>query len=142
MRRTLVSFAACLALAGCGGGTASTDAPETRPTTKQPQTFTVSGFVTANGSFGLACAGTGAWADLHRGTRVVVRAADGSRLGSGVLEEGFADDDAPQRRCIFEFSVPGVPEGDGPFLVQVAERPPVSFERRQAGQVAVTLGRR
>jgi hypothetical protein len=129
----------CLALLGCGHGAPGSGTPATEPSEEPRKTFSVSGFVTANGSFGIACNGVGRSADLHRGTRVVVRGAGGTSLATGVLEEGFADDDEPQRRCIFAFAVKEVPEDRGPFTVQVAERAAVPFTREQAGQVGVTL---
>jgi hypothetical protein len=134
-----------LALAGCAGQSGDSSAPSPSPSSSPSsspgptKTFTVSGFVTAEGSFGLACRGLGASADLHAGAPVVVRDAEGARLAAGVLGDGFADDDAPQRRCIFSFSVPKVPEGTGPFSVQVARRAPVPFDRRDAAQVTVRL---
>jgi hypothetical protein len=140
VRRLLVCAVAGLVLAGCGKPSADPDTTPTSPSTRTPETFTVSGFVTAEGSFALACKGVGATADLHAGARVVVRGAGGASLATGSLGDGFADDDQPQRRCIFPFSVRKVPEGSGPFSVQVADRPPVPFDRRQAHQVEVRLG--
>jgi hypothetical protein len=140
MRSALTSAAMWLALAGCAGGAPDSGTSTPEPSLKPQKTFTVSGFVTAHGSFATACKGVGRSADLHSGTRVVVRGAAGAALAGGVLEDGFADDDEPQRRCIFPFTVMKVPEGRGPFTVQVAQRTAVPFTRKQAGQVGVTLG--
>ena len=140
MRRAVACCTVYLALTACAGDGA--DGPSTRaePTPTKAATFTVSGYLTANGSFGLACRGIGESADLHRGTPVVVRDAGGTKVAAGALGDGFADDDAPQSRCIFSFTVRKVPEGNGPFTVQVARRPPVSFTRDQANLVEVMVG--
>lgn len=142
----LVYGVAWLLLAGCGGSSADhRTTPESSPasTPATPTaTFTVTGFVTAEGSFGLACKGLGSTADLHVGAPVVVLGAGGATLATGALGDGFADDDQPQRRCIFPFSVRKVPDGKGPFSVQVAHRSPVPFDRRRAGQVEVKVGQR
>jgi hypothetical protein len=147
VRSVLMYAVSCLLLAACGRTSADRDSsPTSSPTSSPasssgaPATFTVTGFVTAEGSFGLACKGVGSSADLHKGTQVVVLGAGGATLATGALGDGFADDDQPQRRCIFPFSVRKVPDGKGPFSVQVAHRPPVSFDRRRAGQVEVRLG--
>jgi hypothetical protein len=136
----LVYGVGCLVLAACGGPSADPGTTPASPSDSPRKTFTVSGFVTAEGSFGLACKGLGSSADLHVGATVVVRGAGGARLASGTLGDGFADDDQPQRRCIFPFSVRKVPEEKGPYSVQVTHRTPVSFDRRRAGQVEVKLG--
>jgi hypothetical protein len=140
----LVYVVGCLVLAACGGPSADPGttpaSPSDRPSATPRGSFTVSGFVTAEGSFGLACKGLGSSADLHVGAPVVVRGAKGAKLATGALGDGFADDDQPQRRCIFQFSVRKVPEGTGPFSVQVGDRKPVPFDRRRAGQVEVRLG--
>ena len=138
MRRLVACAASCLVLAACGEPSGSGEA--TPSATPRPvRTFTVSGYVTAEGSFGVACKGVGPSADLHAGTRVVVRSRAGASLATGALGDGFADDDQPQRRCIYPFSVRKVPDGRGPYSVQVARREPVPFDRRQAGQVDVRL---
>lgn len=147
MRKVWLAAAMCLALAGCGEDPADDRAdrttdrstPTREPSASPMRTFTVSGFVTANGTFGIACRGTGRSADLRRGAPVVVLGADDAVIGSGALGEGFADDDSPQRRCIFPFTVRKVPEGDGPFAVRVTRRAAVPFTRAQGAQVAVTL---
>jgi|1185.fasta_scaffold100812_3 hypothetical protein len=136
----LVSVVGCLVLAACGSPSADPGTTPASPSGRPRETFTVSGFVTAEGSFGLACKGLGSSADLHVGAPVVVRGAGGAKLATGALGDGFADDDQPQRRCIFQFSVRKVPEGKGPFSVQVGDRKPVPFDRRRAGQVEVRLG--
>jgi hypothetical protein len=139
MRRALITAAACLALAGCGEPAAESGTTKPDPAATPRETFTVSGFVTANGSFGLACNGIGRSADLHQGARVVVLGADGTGIATGAHAEGFADDDSPQGRCIFPFTVRKVPEGRGPFTLRVARRDAVPFAREHAGQVAVTF---
>ena len=151
MRSVWVAAAMCLALAGCGedeaddatgrttGPTTDRGTPTREPSASPASTFTVSGFVTANGTFGIACRGTGRSVDLHSGAPVEVLGAEGAVIASGALGEGFADDDSPQRRCIFPFTVRKVPEGRGPFAVQVARRTAVPFTREHAGQVTVTL---
>jgi hypothetical protein len=139
VRRLLAYAACCLVLAGCGAPSGNGDGTPAPTSPRPARTFTVSGYVTAEGSFGLACKGVGPSADLHAGASVVVRGRGGSNLATGALGDGFADDDQPQRRCIFPFSVRKVPEGRGPFSVQVAQRRPVSFDRRQAHQLDIRL---
>jgi len=148
MRRGVLVLGTCLALAGCGGtgGTAdpgSTGTPRadrSGPSPTPPHSFTATGFLTAEGTFGVACSGVGRSAGLRRGSPVVVRDSHGVVVATGTLEDGFADDDAPQRRCIFPFTVRKIPEAGGPFTVRVADRPAGGFDRRHATQVGLHIG--
>src|SRR4051812_26773091 len=147
MRRGVLVLGTCLALAGCGGtgGTAdpgSTGTPRadrSGPSPTPPHSFTATGFLTAEGTFGVACSGVGRSAGLRRGSPVVVRDSHGVVVATGTLEDGFADDDAPQRRCIFPFTVRKIPEAGGPFTVRVADPPAAApprggFFSRSAGE--------
>src|SRR3954467_4935267 len=99
MRSVWVAAAMCLALAGCGedptdDGTDRTTDPTTdrgtptpEPSASPARTFPVSGFVTANGTFGIACRGTGRSVDLRSGAPVVVLGAEGAVIASGALGE-------------------------------------------------------
>jgi hypothetical protein len=163
MRYGVLVLAVCLALAGCGGtgdtagrggsrssegsgaagsqgGTGADPSSSASLTPGAPRSFTASGFLTAEGTFAVACSGIGSSSGLRRGAPVVVRNANGTVVATGALEDGFADDDAPQRRCIFPFTVRRVPEEGGPFTVRVAGRPAGGFDRRQAAQVGLHIG--
>src|SRR3954464_3298297 len=112
MRHGVLVLAVCLTLGACGGpgdtpgdtaggsGDGTSSASPTRP-----RSFTASGFLTAEGTFAVACSGVGGSAGLRRGAPVVIRNAARAVVATGRLQDGFADDDAPQRRCIFPFTV-------------------------------------
>jgi hypothetical protein len=154
MRYGVLVLAVCLTLGACGGtsdtagrgtgtsGTAATGSadPSGSASPKTPRSFTASGFLTAEGTFAVACSGVGGSSGLRRGAPVVVRNAAGTVVATGALQDGFADDDAPQRRCIFSFTVRNIPDGGGPFTVRVADRPAGGFDRRHAAQVGLHIG--
>jgi hypothetical protein len=150
MRHGILVLAVCLTLSGCGGGdTARHDDTGSSPATGDPSGsasrtpagfFTATGFLTAEGTFGVACSGVGRSAGLRRGAPVSVSNATGTVVATGALEDGFADDDAPQRRCIFPFTVRRIPEDGGPFTVRVADRPAGRFDRQHAAQVGLHIG--
>jgi hypothetical protein len=157
MRHRILTLVVCVMLAGCGGtdstgdpsgeGSAGSargagsagDASAGRSPTPAG-TFTATGFLTAEGTFGVACSGVGRSSGLRPGAPVLVRDPGGTVVATGALEDGFADDDAPQRRCIFPFTVRGIPDGDGRFTVRVAGRPAGGFDRRHAAQVGLHIG--
>src|SRR3954463_5241689 len=89
VRKMLVYVVGCLLLAACGGPSADPGTTPASPSGRPRETFAVSGFVTAEGSFGLGCKGLDSSADLHVGAPVVVRGAGGTTLATGALGDGF-----------------------------------------------------
>jgi hypothetical protein len=111
-----------------------------------PGTFTVRGSVDVTGGlgvapFGAACdtAAVPGAADLAPGGQVVVYDAAGRALAFGVLGEGTRDAGGG---CVMPFTVPGVPDGGGPFFVEVTHRGRVGFSRGQAGAVTLAVALR
>jgi hypothetical protein len=96
------------------------------------------------------CRGTGGYADLHSGVPVRALGADGTVLATGSLTahvpapaaEG-ALSEAERRRCVWTFSLPGLPPRDR-YGVEIGERGEVSYTREELNAagwlIEVSLG--
>lgn len=106
-------------------------------------TFTVRGSVDITGVYSAGSPGQpcdmsrrpGA-ADLAEGGQVVVYDASGRTLAIGTLGEGALTAGGV---CRMPFAVGGVPDGPGPFAVEVTHRGRIAFTRAQAGAVEMSL---
>lgn len=119
-----IASAALVVLSACGGS---------------------SGF-TAEGTLGIVAAdsttsdcssGTGGYDDIHEGASVVIYDASGKKLAVGALEAGKKRESG---LCVFDFEVPDIPAGAGPYGVEVASRGQVSFTEDRADAIVVSLG--
>jgi hypothetical protein len=106
-----------------------------------PSTFTVHGAIDLVGAFGAG----GQSCDLSRrpgasdlapGGQVVVYDNAGRSLAIGTLAEGALQ---PGGTCRMLFTVTGVPDGPGPFFVEVTHRGRIAFTRAQASFVPLSL---
>ena len=122
--KALLVLVMAVALAGCGGGK-----------------------LTASGTLGLTAvnaatddcsSGTGGYDDIHEGTSVVVYDSTGKKVAIGSLGAGKAY--GSDGLCVFRFSVPDVPSGDGPYGVEVGSRGQVSFNESEASKIVISLG--
>jgi Protein of unknown function (DUF2510) len=88
------------------------------------------------------CVGTGGYTDITQGTTVILTNESGTILGSAALDAGTADTTAGT--CTYHFAVPGVPENQSQYAVEVAHRGKVVNSRAdmQASgwTFALTLG--
>lgn len=125
MRVTALALAAALTVTGLGGCTRSGEQPPAK-------TFIVAGSVRLTGQSGVrageACTGTGAQADLHTGTPVVVETTDGRRLGSGALEDGQGTEVDGAPACVWRFFVSGVDAALDAYQVRVGDRAPQRYD--------------
>jgi hypothetical protein len=69
-----------------------------------------------------SCTGSGALADIHEGTEIVVRDGAGTILETGALGPGEVVAANEGLSCWFGFHVPDVPLGANFYTVQVADR--------------------
>lgn len=140
-----LALVALVVLAGCAQ---NSEPSQTEPTTAVPTaetpTFDVSGALTLYGYgavnlSGGRCVGDGGYADIREGAPVVIRDAEGTQLGLGVLDAG--DRIGRQYLCDFRFRIDGLPESDAtPYSAEVARRGQVPFTRDDALNVRMTLG--
>ena len=79
----------------------------------------------------------GGYDDIHKGASVVIYDADGKKLAVGALKAGKGGESG---LCMFDFDVPDIPSGKGPYGVEVASRGEVSFTEKQADSIVVSLG--
>lgn len=131
MRRVGIAVAAAtLALAGCGGSGG----------------FEVSGtvdLITFDSSDVLSldegCAGSGGYDDLIEGADVVVRDSNGKKVGVGELGPGETPDEGGG--CTWPFKITDVSSGGGDiYSVEVANRGEVSFKKKDADSLALSIG--
>jgi hypothetical protein len=64
------------------------------------------------------CAGTGGYSDLREGASVTVYGKSGERLGLGSLDSSYGEEGF----CIFSYSIPDIPAGEGFYSVEVTHR--------------------
>lgn len=124
MKLVWVAMSAALLLAGCGGGS----------------TFTATGtlgLVALNSAEDDCSSGTGGYNDIREGASVVVYDANDKKLAVGALEAGR---DLDSGLCVFDFKVPDVPSGDGPYGVEVGNRGQVSFTEDESDSIVISLG--
>lgn len=117
--------AGLLLLSGCGGDS----------------TFTAKGMlglVAVDAATDDCSSGTGGYDDISEGVSVVIYNADGKKVAAGALEAGRSEGD--NGLCVFDFKVPDVPSGDGPYGVEVGNRGQVTFKEDQADKIVVSLG--
>jgi hypothetical protein len=125
MRLTALALAAALTLTGPGGCS--------RPGERRPEkTFIVAGSVRLTGQSGLrageACTGTGAQADLHAGTTVVVETVEGRRLGLSQLLDGVGTEVDEALACVWPFFVSDVDAALDAYQVRVGDRAPRRYD--------------
>ena len=125
MKLVWMAALAALLLAGCGGDS----------------TFTASGtlgLVALDSAEADCSSGKGGYDDIHKGASVVIYDADGKKLAVGALKSGkeLGDDGL----CVFDFAVPDVPSGDGPYGVEVGTRGQVSFTEDESDRIVISLG--
>lgn len=123
-------------LAGCGGSDAKGVG---KPAFDVGGTITVAkGLALSDGS----CAGSSGFDDLVLGAPVVVRNADGKRVGLGNLEAGRTSglDQGGYVSCTFKFDVSNVPSSAGVYSVEVTHRGEIPFKQEDAGHLSLTLG--
>jgi len=145
MKSTLIAAACLLLLAGCGSSAAAKSAA--------PKTFTAAGTLTLQlGAYmnedDVNCTGLEGYDDIKTFAQVVVYDATGKAVGLSQL--GYGKLVGPDRdvlgttvhgdHCTFDFSVPGVPAGAGPYMVEVSHRGKIAFTEASAGSIALTLG--
>lgn len=105
-------------------------------------TFTASGtlgLVALNAATDDCTGGTGGYDDIQEGTEVVIYSADGKKLALGELDAGKPDKDE-EGLCLFDFDVPDVPSGKGPYGVEVGSRGQVSFKEGESDSIVISLG--
>jgi hypothetical protein len=108
-----------------------------------PSPFTVAGDITLDSYDGVlkvtggVCTGQNGYDDMSAGAQVVVADATGKTIAVGALESGVSESGS---KCRFPFSIENVPEGEGPFSVQVSHRGSIAFSRADAGDLHFTLG--
>ena len=123
--KTWVALIAIAALAGCGGDS----------------TFTASGtlgLVAVDAATDDCGSGTGGFDDISEGADVVIYDAAGKRLAFGSLKAGKPQGDGGL--CVFDFEIPEVPRGKGPYGIEVGSRGQVSFSEDKAEDIAISLG--
>lgn len=111
-------------LAGCGGGAS----------------FTAKGtlaLVALDSATNDCASGTGGYSDIQEGASVVIYDAGGKKIAVGSLKAGRDYEDG---LCVFDFAVPDVPSGDGPYGVEVANRGQVTFKEDGADSIVISLG--
>lgn len=119
-----VAAIGALLLAGCGGDS----------------TFTASGklgLVAVDAASDDCSSGTGGYSDIHEGASVVISDADGKKLAVGSLKAGK---DIGDGLCVFDFKVPNVRSGAGPYGVEVSHRGEISFTEKEADSIVISLG--
>lgn len=109
-----------------------------------PTTFTLGGAVSLHSpdverSDSGSCSGAGRYSDIHDKTSVTIYDANGKVLAVGELSQSMG---ARGVGCTYQFDVPGVPDGERFYQVEVSSRGKVTFtaEKAKAGKVLVTLG--
>ena len=125
MKLVGIAMAVALLLARCGGDS----------------TFTASGtlgLVAVDAATDDCSSGTGGYDDISEGADVVIYDAAGNRLAFGSLKAGKPQGDGGL--CVFDFDVPDVPGGKGPYGVEVSHRGQVSFKESQADDIVISLG--
>lgn len=140
MRRTL-ALVALLAVAGCGGSTA-TKSPATSPT--GPKTFTVSGSMQVNPAAlyvpkwrGKSCTSDTGYTDVAAGVAVVVSNPSGVKVAIGALGPGKLSN---SYTCSYPFTVRDVPDKWSVYSIEVGHRGQVDYSRTQLAQpVTLTL---
>lgn len=122
MRALLGALVLIPLLAACGG-------EETFTATGTIGIGSIQGGVFAADSAGAGdrCQGVDALSAFKGGGEVIVLDADGSKVAVGELEEGVLPDQIEEARelgflaCEFEFTVEGIPAGDGLFTLKVGD---------------------
>ena len=85
-------------------------------------------------SDGTSCKGTDGYADIDRGTQVVVRNGKGEILTTTSLGEGRGDD----ATCTFSFSFP-ITEGQDRYVVSVSHRGDFIYTFNQLARQGVRI---
>lgn len=80
------------------------------------------------GQNGSGCYGQGGYDDMYGGQTVVVKDAAGAVVAMGALNRGEAVTD---RRCVFSFTVAGVPQGSQFYTVEVSRRGQTNYTEQQ-----------
>lgn len=114
--------------------------------TREPERFTLRGSITLYNHTGRdraplpICGGLQGFADINEGAQVTVRDAGGAVLALGRLERGEWQTDTGE--CRFEIKVPGVPDGEDFYQVEVAHRGSITVNNQEAKTTgpAFTLG--
>lgn len=142
-RLTGVLVAATILLTGCG-----TTQPKPAAT---PAAFKITGTITvaagegSDSTLGGACLTDGGYSDIRTGAQVTVTNESGKVIALGSLDAGHTSDtlmlptfnpdtavveNAPKAtQCVFGFTVPGVPEGESFYSIEVAHRGQLRYDR-------------
>jgi hypothetical protein len=94
---------------------------------------------------GRVCQGTGSYSDIRGGAGVVVKDGTGAIIATSTLDVGRTEliKDTPSVRCVFTFSVPGMPKRDS-YTIEVSQRGENAFSydqlESQDWQVELPLG--
>lgn len=135
---------------GCGGSDGSGDS-------QKAETFNVYGTLTLQASFDgdmssssgvsniddVNCEGEGGFDDIREGAQVVVTDNSGKKLGIGSLEAGKLPEEESSPldfSCEFGFTVTDVPEGKGPYSVEVSKRGDFAFTESEATNLQLSIG--
>jgi serine/threonine-protein kinase len=89
------------------------------------------------------CVGAGANEDVTPGAKVIVEDHSGKRVAVGSLDEepGIHQSEGISGRCIFTFSVAGIPSGQGPYAIVLGDRGEIAFNESEAKEfLKLTLG--
>lgn len=106
-----------------------------KPQPPKPAVFTVYGSMTLTVSQFSDdqgyCAGRDGYDDIAAGAQVVITDAAGAVVGVGKLDGGQVSN----LHCVFDFVIPGVPDGKPFYGVEVTHRGRVQYSRADLNQV-------
>jgi hypothetical protein len=144
-----VGLVALVALTGC-----ATDLKASEPS-PTPTGFTIQGTVTveagisADGDLGGSCVTDGGYSDIRSGAQVTVKDGAGAVIALGALDPGktianreFSDGTGYlATKCVFGFTVTGVPDGQQFYAVEVSHRGELRYTRSDLDTaLTLTLG--
>ncbi len=128
--KLLLTFAAVLALAACGGSS----------TLHGTIHLTSSSGVVHSGT---SCAGTGGYDDMTAGAPVTVKNEAGSVIGTGSLGQGVSDPNYPTVACDFSFTISDLADAKF-YSVEVSHRGAINYSKAdldKAGwKISLSLG--
>jgi hypothetical protein len=124
-----------VALAAAGAGTwwlTRKTAPR-----EAPPTFVIRGGLTitedhTGTDVGTQCRGIDGYADIDRGTQVIIGDADGTTIAVGRLDSGQVGGIGS---CRFAFNIANVPEGEAFYAVRIGRRGDLRYSPAEAHQM-------
>ncbi len=118
-----------VALAGCGSSDFEVKGTLTLPFGDEGAT-----------DVGARCLGQGGYADIARGSQIVIKNDKGKRIAVGALGDGTIERQDAGWLCHFAYSIKSIPSDGDLYTIAIGNRDDYTFKKADASDLSLTLG--